>query len=78
MGEEILHVGLDELLRTVRLKRPDGTVIEAAGALATIKCCPEASPETYVSEAMQRFFKLADQLTEESFPVQIEFAVKSK
>lgn len=52
MGEEILKVELGELLQTIRLKRSNGTIIEASGAKAAMACCPEVGGEQFVSETL--------------------------
>lgn len=78
MSEQVLKVQLGELLQTVRLRRADGIVIEAAGCEAARDYCArvrESDPHAY--EVLTRFFALAAQISDPSFPVQVEFAAKA-
>jgi hypothetical protein len=79
MSEEILKIELAELLKTVRLKRKNGTVLEASDIEGIRDCCAEVrDSDSHLGELLFQFFNLAAQLTEKSFPVRIEFAVKMR
>jgi len=79
MSEEILKVQLSELLRTVRFKRKNGTVLEASDMDGVRDCCAEIrDADSAAGAALFDFFNLAARLTEKTFPVQVEFAINSK
>lgn len=81
MTEEILKIQLRELLDTIRLKRRNGTVLEASGIESARDCCADlrrGEIDSNSSDMLFQFLNLADQIAKESFPIQIEFAVISK
>jgi len=79
MSEELLRVELAELLKTVRLKRNNGVVIEAAQLEAIRDCCEEVRrTDPAAGEALFQFFNLAGRLTENTFPVKVGFSLTLK
>lgn len=79
MSEEILKVTLAELLKTVRLRRKNGTIIEASGIEAIRDCCNEIrDSDPNAGQALFDLFNLAARVTENTFPIQVEFAVTMK
>lgn len=79
MPEEILKIALAELLQTVRLKRKNGTVLEASDLEGLRDLCAELrSADPAAAQSLFDFFNLAARITEKTFPVQVEFSVKLK
>lgn len=76
MSEEILKIELAELMRTVRLKRKNGTVLEASDIEGIRDCCSELrSDDQQAADMLFQFFNLASQISESSFPLGVEFSV---
>jgi len=77
MSEEILKVELVELLQCIRVRRPDGTVVEVGGVEAMRNCYQELrNIDQRAGDELAHFFNLADQITGDNFQFTIEFAVK--
>ena len=75
---EILKIELSELLQTVRLKRQNGTVLEASDINAVRDCCSEIrNTNKDAGQALLDFFNLAENIRQDWFPVRVEFAVKT-
>lgn len=79
MTEEILKIQLRELLNTIRLKRKNGTVLEASGVNAARDLVVELRGEDldrHSEEVLCAFLNAAAAVSSDSFPVQIEFAIR--
>jgi ABC-type methionine transport system ATPase subunit len=76
MSEEILKIELVELLKTVRLKKSNGIVLEASDMEAVRDICSQIRGENaHAGQLLSDFFNAASKLTDAQFPIAVEFAV---
>lgn len=81
MSEEIVTIPLSELVKIIRFRRKNGTVLEAEGLEAARDCCAELrghSLDEHSAECLCALINAAAQVSRESFPVQVEFAIRSR